>query len=139
MGKRISAYMSVESSVIFSIVIMLYYLVIISSMLLLDRCLLAQNDYIVALRGAMFSDGREEYGEVIYGEENSFDRKNYVESRLGNMGNMYVFFPIKERKVILTNQSLVLSESSKGNIGKNEYDCECRLINPVMRIRECRY
>ena len=83
MGKRISAYMSVESSVIFSIVIMLYYLVIISSMLLLDRCLLAQNDYIVALRGALFSDGREEYGEVIYGEETSFDRKNYVESRLG--------------------------------------------------------
>ncbi len=139
MGKRINAYMSVESSVIFSIVILLYYLVIMSSLLLLDRCLLAQNDYIVALRGAVFSDGSEEYGEVIYGKETSFDRKNYAESRLANIENMYVFFPVKERKIILTDQSLFISESSSGSIGKNEYDCECRLINPVMRIRECRY
>lgn len=138
MDKRIDAYMSVEASVIFSITVFLFYLVIMSASLLLGRCLSAQNDYVIALRGATFGNGEEGYGEVIYGNESSFDRKSYMLQRLSRVSDLYIFFPTKEMTADVTGSSVVVYTGGKGKIGINEYECECRMNNPVMRIRENR-
>lgn len=139
MKEHIDAYMSVESSMIFSITIFLFYLVIMSSSLLMDRCLLSQNDYVIALRGASFSNGEEEYGEVIYGAESSFDRYAYMMSRLDRLSDLYVFFPVGKQSVNIAGQSITVKSLGEGLIGNNEFECECRMNNPVMRIRESRY
>lgn len=139
MDKNVNGYMSLESALIFPIIIFLSYLIILSASLLLDRCLMAQNDYVIALRGATFSGEIGVYGQVIYGNDTSFDRCGYMEKLLNKISNMYIFFPVKSQSAAVEGEKVLLRSFGEGTIGKNEYECECRMNNPIMRIRECRY
>ncbi len=131
--------MSLEADFLFPIILFIYYLVIMSSLLLMCRCLNSQNDYIVGMRGASFTGGEEEYGEVIYGTGKFFDRKEYAESRLERAGRMYVAYPVMEKDCFDNGRIFVVETHAGGKIGRNDTISECIMINPVRLIREQRY
>ena len=123
----------------FPIILFIYYLVIMSSLLLMCRCLNSQNNYIVGMRGASFTRGEEEYGEVIYGTDDVFDKKGYAMSRLELAGKMYVAFPVMSKDCYLSGDNFVIETHAGSRIGRNDCIKECMMINPVRRIREQRY
>ena len=139
MDKDLNAYMSVEGSVLFSMTIFIYYLVILSSGLLMTRCLTSQNNYIIGMRTASFSYGSEEYGEIIYGQDKEFDAQGYGLKRLNTVDKMYIFVKTSEKSCIVSPSEVVISTGGKLKIGSNNNETVCTRINPVRRIRELRY
>lgn len=131
--------MSLEADYLFPIILFIYYLVIMSSLLLMCRCLNSQNNYIVGLRGASFTRGEEEYGEVIYGTDNVFDKEGYAASRLDQAGRMYVAFPVMSRDCYLSGSCFVVETHAGSKIGRNDCIKECKVIDPVRKVREQRY
>ena len=139
MDERLNGYLSLEADYLFPIILFIYYLVIMSSLLLMCRCLNSQNNYIVGMRGASFSRGEEEYGEVIYGTDDVFDKECYATSRLDQAGRMYVAFPVMSKDCFNNGRSFVVDTHAGSKIGRNDCTKECIMINPVRRIREQRY
>ena len=139
MDERLNGYMSLEADYLFPIILFIYYLVIMSSLLLMCRCLNSQNDYIVGMRGASFTGGEEEYGEVIYGNEGSFDKKGYASSRLDKAGRMYVAFPATTGECGVFGRSFIVETHAGSKIGRNDCIKECIMIDPVGKVREQRY
>ncbi|MCR4787022.1 MAG: hypothetical protein K5888_00400 [Lachnospiraceae bacterium] len=137
--KELNGYMSLEAGYLFPILLFIYYLVILSSLLLLVRCLTSQNDYIVGMRAASFSRGEEEYGEVIYGTDEGFDAESYAISRLEMADRMYVAFPTKSIECISSGGSFSVRTYGGDRIGRNDCSKECIIVDPVGRIREQRY
>lgn len=66
MSKNLNAYISLEASLIFPMLIVLYYLIVTASLVLSARCLDSQNSYIRLLKDAGFTYRSEEYNEVIF-------------------------------------------------------------------------
>lgn len=139
MDERLNGYLSLEADFLFPMILFIYYLVIMSSLLLMCRCLNSQNNYIVGMRGASFTRGEEEYGEVIYGTDRSFDRRGYAMSRLDRAGRMYVAFPVSNGECTDTGRLFIVETNAGSRIGRNDCIKECMMINPVRRIREQRY
>lgn len=67
MCRRFRAYLSIEAEIVFSIIIVLYYLIVILAVTLFSGCIRSQNTFIEDLRRVRFTNESEEYGEVIYG------------------------------------------------------------------------
>ena len=68
MCKNLKGYLTVEASFVMPLVIFLYLLIILCGFLLYNRCIISQNDYLVAFRGSRFTEAGINYGEVIYGD-----------------------------------------------------------------------
>lgn len=77
MHKRLKAYMTIEASFVFSILIVLYYLIVMASITLFFRCIDGNKMYISELREARLTYKEGSYGEVIYNEIDD----NCVDSR----------------------------------------------------------
>ena len=91
------------------------------------------------MRGASFTRGEEEYGEVIYGTDKSFDKKEYAMSRLDRAGKMYVAYPVMEKECSVNGRNFIVETHAGGKIGRNDSIRECIMIDPVRMIREQRY
>ena len=139
MNEKLNGYMSLEADYLFPIILFIYYLVIMSSLLLMCRCLNSQNNYIVCMRGASFTRGEEEYGEVIYGTDEVFDKESYADTRLALAGGMYIAFPVMTRECGISGNSFYVVTHSGSRIGRNDCEKNCIRIDPVRRIREQRY
>ena len=139
MDEKLNGYMSLEADYLFPIILFIYYLVIMSSLLLMCRCLNSQNNYIIGMRGASFTRGEEEYGEVIYGTDDRFNKSEYAMSRLDKAGSMYVAFPVTNGECAVNGRYFIVETHAGSKIGRNDCTKECVMIDPVSRIREQRY
>lgn len=68
MHKKFNAYMTVEGSFLFSMILGLYYLMIILSLILFAKCINSQRDYLKAFYEIRFTMNSEENHGVIYAE-----------------------------------------------------------------------
>lgn len=73
MKKHFKAYMTVEGSFIFSMILGMYYLVIVVSITLFAKCIDSQKDYLKAFYDSRFTIVSEDVSGVIY-----------VDSKAGN-------------------------------------------------------
>lgn len=71
MFRRLNAYLTVEASYIFSIIIALYYLIIVLAFYLFAGCINSQNLFFESLHTARFTYSSTMYNEVIYGDMDS--------------------------------------------------------------------
>lgn len=66
MSKWCKGYLTVESSFVFSIILILYYLIVIAAFTLFSRCYESQKEYILNLNQARITNEGNENHEVIY-------------------------------------------------------------------------
>ena len=131
---RLNGYLTTESAFVFSMCIMLYFLIIMAALLLFARCLTSQNDYIIALRGARFTDAGEAYGEVIYGDE-KFDAVSYAEERLNRVGQTYPVYRQESSAVRIDPSSVTVSTRAGSRIGTNECVKHLSVNNPIGKVK----
>lgn len=93
MYKSWKGYLTVEASFIMPIVLVIYLLIILCGFYLYNRCVISQDNYLLAFRGSRFTEAGENYGEVIYGDMQMTkpDRK-YLESRRDYKLQFYPLF-----------------------------------------------
>lgn len=66
MVKRVKAYLTVEGNFVFSMILFLYYFILMIAFVMFARCLKSQNDFIKGIRDARFTYESVLYNEVIY-------------------------------------------------------------------------
>ena len=100
MCKNLKGYMTVEASFVMPLVFFLYLLIILCGFFLYNRCVMSQNDYLVAFRESRFTKAGTNYGEVIYGDMmlREPDRQ-YAETRLQYQMRFYPFCHVEENRV----------------------------------------
>lgn len=98
MHKSLKGYLTTEASYVMPLVLFLYLLIILCGFFLYNRCVISQDNYLLAFRGSRFTDSYENYGEVIYGDMN---KKNvdcqYIEDRLEYKAQFYPFYHIEAK------------------------------------------
>lgn len=134
MKKTLNGYMTTESSFVFSMCILLYFLIIMAGLLLFARCLTSQNDYIIGMRGARFTEAGDAYGEVIYGEER-FDASSYMRSRLRAVGQHYIVYKQSTESAEVLSDVVAVHTKGGGTIGKNECSKRIAIVNPIETLR----
>lgn len=156
--------LTVEASLLVPMILWLVILLISTAFFLYNRCLLAQDAYIISYRGSVFTDWSEGYGEVIYGNLDNRDRlkaKENMEKRITklkdklNISGIYVgkypFFVWGEAQVIIEDLNIRQSSGDKITIiiqGKagfsiiNKKDimsvARASVDNPITLIRKTR-
>ncbi|MCR4990315.1 MAG: hypothetical protein K6A38_05555 [Lachnospiraceae bacterium] len=138
MDKKYKAYLSLEGSFLFPMIVLVYYLIISASLLLLNRCLTAQNNYVIGMRAASFSMSAEKYGEVIYYDISGFDRSGYALDRLYRIKDSYPSFPVERNECDSYGQDVFIRTYAGSIIGRNDNMTECHGIDPVSKIRGLR-
>ncbi|MBD5547661.1 MAG: hypothetical protein HDQ97_09715 [Lachnospiraceae bacterium] len=138
MCKKCKGYFTVEASFIMPIVLILYLLIILSALFLYCRCAISQDNFLLAMRAAEFTEGNENYGEVIYGlEEDGFwQAQEYVEERMEDRKIFYPFFPTEAGKCIIKEDCILVQTGQKGT--KDFIIKITQRWNPVRIIREWR-
>ncbi len=68
MGRKVNGYMTVEASLVIPLVLCIYVMIIKAGFWVYDRCVMSQDQYLLAFRSSNFTTSEESYGEVIYGE-----------------------------------------------------------------------
>lgn len=138
MRRKWKGYFTVEASFVMPIVLFLYLLIILTALFLYCRCAISQDNFLLAMRGAGFTWGEENYGEVIYGEAESglWSAEGYVRERLSYKRSFYPFFPATGGGYEEGGESAVVRTGQKGS-GQSIVKTAQRL-NPVTMIREGR-
>lgn len=135
MCKKLRASFSLEASFIMPIVLFLYLLIILAALFLYCRCVISQDVFLLCMRGERFTYGEENYGEVIYGTEES-SLENYIQERLIYKRNTYPAYSFSG-EVLRMNEDLVLIQvKQKGSLIPMKK--QVKKINPVKLIREGR-
>lgn len=135
MNKRWKGYMTVEASFIVPIVLIILVLIIKSSFLLYDRCVMSQDSYLLVFRGSSFTLGDKNYGEVIYGD--MIQKKpdiSYVKSRMYGRLQLYPFLGEGRMAVYFESNRLNLESSGFNNLLRVKKQAERR--NPLLTIRK---
>lgn len=111
MNKNWSGYLTVEASLVMPLVIMIYLLMILCGFYLYNRCVISQDNYLLAFRGSRFTDAGKNYGEVIYGEmEQSNDSNHqYILERMEYKSRLYPFCNVNQKKTEDTGNKVVVT------------------------------
>lgn len=138
--KKYNGYFTVEASLVMPLVLGLYVLILSAAMLLYNRCVNSQDCFLLAMRAGRFTEAKESYGEIIYGEameEQLWEEgsaKEYVKDRLQK----------KSRYYIGTEENTILYSQETDRV-RVEYDRpgiriqkSLQIYNPVKLIREGR-
>lgn len=138
MDRKLKGYFTVEASFIMPLVLFLYLLIILATLFLYCRCVISQDNFLLGMRAGSFTQGRENYGEVIYGEDekDSWQAKDYVMERLSYKRSFYPFFPSEEGECKISKEAALVQTRQKalnGMITK-----KIQRVNPVEIIREGR-
>ena len=138
MCKRYNGYFTVEAAFILPIVLFIYLLIILSTMFLYCRCVISQDDFLLGMRAGNFTWGENNYGEVIYGNEqkNFWSAENYVQERFADHERSYPFYPQKSGQCQVSKEYVIVQTIQKG--AKNQIIKVVQKINPVEIIREGR-
>ncbi|MCR5503630.1 MAG: hypothetical protein K6F53_11535 [Lachnospiraceae bacterium] len=131
---NLNGYLTTESSFVFSMCILLYFLIIMAGLLLFARCLTSQNDYIIGMRGARFTEAGDAYGEVIYGMER-FDARPYMMERLRKAGQSYIVYRQSTERAAIDAGAVRVRTTGGGRVGRNICDKRIGIVNPIEGIR----
>lgn len=137
MNRWLKGYMTVEASFIVPLVLVLYVLIIVGGFFLYDRCVMSQDQYLLAFRGSRFTYGAENIGEVIYGEMvvGVFDRQ-YVEERVSYKQSFYPLFEKGEVAAGISENEV--SVYGRGFRGLLEIRKNAKQLNLLEIVREKR-
>ena len=136
---KMEAYLTVEAAYCFSILIFLFFFLIMASLLLFVRCLTSQDDYIVGRRGSGFTDYGDAYGEIIFVKNEEKDIAYYVKDRLLSASERY---PVYKNQIVSFEkgtESAYVFTGSKSRIGTNDCGKIIRVMDPLGKIRRKRY
>lgn len=137
MCKNLKGYLTVEASFVMPMVIFLYLLMISCGFFLYNRCVMSQNDYLLAFRGSRFTEAGRNYGEVIYGDmEVKEPDMQYVEDRLQFQIRFYPFCCVEENRVKRVDGQVSIETVSYG--GFLRIDKKSERINIVELIEGVR-
>ena len=136
MNKKFKGYLTLEASYVMPIVLLLYVLIILSGFYLYDRCVISQNNSLLALRGSRFTDAADYYGEVIYGDMKmgSCD-ESYLMARLDYKERFYPFYTSVSKSVSIQDGEIVIATEGTYNLSITK---KAEQINPIQIIREVR-
>ncbi len=138
MHKGFRGYLTVEASFVMPIVIWIYLLVILCGFYLYNRCVMSQNDYLLAFRGSRFTDARENYGEVIYGDAKEKEPdEQYITTRLSYKMKFYPFCRVDSNKVKITADQVCVETSGYGGYLKVEKKSERINIAKIIERTRC--
>ena len=137
--ERMEAYLTVEAAYCFSLLIFLFFFLIMASLLLFVRCLTSQDDYIIGRRGSGFTDYGDAYGEIIFGEYEGTDTANYVQDRLMTAQERYPVYKALSISFEKGPETAVVYTESKSRIGANDCRKRITVMNPMETVREKRY
>lgn len=136
MNKKLKGYLTLEASYVMPIVLLLYVLIILSGFYLYDRCVISQNNSLLALRGSRFTDAADNYGEVIYGdmEMGSCD-ESYLLTRLDYKERFYPFYTSVGKSASIQDGKIVIATEGIYDLKITK---KAEQINPIEIIREVR-
>lgn len=110
MCKKLKGYMTVEATYIVPIVLVIYMMLIMCGFYLYDRCVISQDNYLLAFRGSRFTEGAANYGEVIYGDmKTGYFKEGYVRERLEYKSGFYPFFEEESAEAEIQGKSVMVS------------------------------
>ena len=137
MRKKLKGYMTAEASFVMPIVIFLYLLIILCGFFLYNRCVMSQNDYLLAFRGSRFTKAGRNYGEVIYGDMmTSEPDSQYIETRLQYLMRFYPFCSVQENRVKgNTDQVSVETVGYGGSLKIKKRAERINIVRLIERIR----
>lgn len=137
MYKNLKGYLTVEASFVMPMVIFLYMLIILCGFFLYNRCVMSQNDYLVAFRGSRFTEAERNYGEVIYGDMATREPDSqYMETRLEYQACFYPFCHVEENRI--KGDGLQVSIETAGYGGSLRIKKNAERINIVRLIEGIR-
>lgn len=138
MNKSWNGYLTVEASLIMPLVILIYLLMILCGFYLYNRCVISQDNYLLAFRGSRFTDAGNNYGEVIYGEMGQDDDRNhqYILERMEYKSRLYPFCNVNQQKAEETGNKMVVTTS--GYKGTLMIKKEAEKINILEIVRKAR-
>ena len=134
MNKKLKGYMTLEAAFVMPVVLVLYLLIILAGFYLYDRCVISQDNGLLAFRGSRFTAASENYGEVVYGDmETERWEKEYLLSRLEFKERFYPFYtPLGKAVSVQSGYVTVDTEGLHGlNITKR-----AERINPLESLRK---
>lgn len=136
MDRKLKGYLTLEAAYVMPIVLLLYVLIILAGFYLYDRCVISQNNALLALRGSRFTTAWENYGEVIYGDMDmgNCDR-SYLLARLEYKERFYPFYTSLGKSVSIQNNEIVID--TEGYYGL-KITKKKEQMNPIEIIREVR-
>lgn len=96
-------------------VLFLYLLIILCGFFLYNRCMISQDNYLLAFRGSRFTEASENYGEVIYGEmdEKEVD-ETYIRERMAYKAKLCPFYTPEEESALKEGDMTVVSSVGYG-------------------------
>lgn len=137
MCKKLKGYMTVEATYIVPVVLVIYVMLILCGFYLYDRCVIAQDNYLIAFRGSRFTEGTENYGEVIYHEmKTDFFEEGYVRERLSYKSGFYPFFEEESAEAEMREEKLTVSVS--GFHGALQVSKTAERHNPLEAVKKVR-
>lgn len=136
MNKKLKGYLTLEAAYVMPMVLLLYVLIILAGFYLYDRCVISQDNSLLALRGSRFTVAYENYGEVIYGDMNmeSCD-ESYLLTRLDHKERFYPFYTSLDKSVLIQNGEIVIATEGLYDL---KIAKKAEQINPIEIIREVR-
>lgn len=109
MCKKLKGYMTVEATYIVPIVLVIYMMFIMCGFYLYDRCVISQDNYLIALRGSRFTEAAENYGETIYGDmKTGYFLEGYVRERVAYKSGFYPFFAEESAEVEMQGKNVTV-------------------------------
>lgn len=137
MCKKVKGYLSLEASIILPIVLFLYLLIILAALFLYCRCAISQDTFLLCVRAERFTYGENNYGEVIYGnEEDNWMPGQYVMERISQKKKTYPGYPTTGGECRITEADTIVEVREKGL--REAIMKRMQKINPVSLIREGR-
>ncbi|MCI8355321.1 MAG: pilus assembly protein [Lachnospiraceae bacterium] len=115
MNKNWNGYMTVEASFLMPMVLFLYLLIILCGFFLYNRCIISQDNYLLAFRGSRFTEASDNYGEVIYGD---MDKKEvdetYIRERMAYKAGLGPFYTPEQERVLRQGDMTVVASAGYG-------------------------
>lgn len=137
-SKKVNGYFTVEVSFVMPVVLFLYFVILTSALFLYSRCTVSQDCFLIGMRGARFTWAKEDYGEVIYGDEkfSNAQKEDYMMVRWQRLGRYYLGNREQKATCVVDNHSSYIKVCGKNNMQAIEKKVE--ILNPVGQIRERR-
>ncbi len=138
MHRKWNGYFTIEATFIMPIILFLYLLIISAALFLYCRCAISQNNFLLAMRGARFTWGEDNYGEAIFGAEKSdkWQAEDYIQERLVIRRNSYPFYPSCDEECRINKEYVIVQTRQKAS--KQVIEKKVQKLNPVEMIREGR-
>lgn len=141
MNKNWNGYFTVEASLVMPLVIMIYLLIILCGFYLYNRCVISQDNYLLAFRGSRFTDAGTDYGEVIYDEmeKNNNNNNQYILQRLEYKSRLYPFWNMDEQEIKTAgNKMIIASAGYKGTLVIKKDAEKLNILETVRKVRRDR-